>query len=420
MLNRRSIYPWVLVGLLWVVAALNYVDRQVIFSLFPLLRTDLHLSSVQLGMLGTIFLWVYGVASPLGGYLADRFSRRAVILASFAIWSAVTLLLGLAQTYGQILTAQALMGLSEACYLPAALALISDCHSEATRSRAVGLHQSGLYFGVALGGFGGGWIGQHCGWHSVFILLGIGGLGYLAILMAGLKKAQPPLQVVAKQLPALGFLHSMRELAGAVPFLLLVLANGLVAVSFWCIYAWMAFFLLERFQINLALAGFTATFYIQAASFAGVLGGGWLADRWAQRNGKARGWTQTLGLLLAGPTLILLASTASWWILIPCLLCFGVGRGFWDCNLMPLVCQIISPRLRATAYGVLNLTACICGGIMALAAGYLKERTGLATALQISGGCMLVAALAVALLNQFWRHQTTICQDENATDAGAA
>jgi MFS family permease len=420
MLSRRAAYPWLLVALLWVVAALNYVDRQVIFSLFPLLRTDLHLSSMQLGMLGTVFLWVYGAASPLGGYLADRFSRRKVILASFAIWSAVTLLLGLARSYGQVLTAQALMGLSEACYLPAALALIADFHPDASRSRAIGLHQSGLYCGVALGGFGGGWVGEHYGWHGVFTVLGTGGLVYLLVLVAGLKDAPPRQPALGQIEKTLRFLPSLQELLGNAPFLLLVLANGLVAVSFWCIYAWLASFLFERFRMSLALAGFTATFYIQAASFAGVLGGGWLADRWSQRNGRARGWTQTFGLLLAGPALFLIAGTGSWWILIPCLLGFGVGRGFWDCNLMPLLCQIISSRLRATAFGVLNFTACICGGVMALVAGYLKEKTGLAMALEISAVCIVAAALCVALLNRFWLHQCALRPEHGAAEARTA
>jgi MFS family permease len=199
---NKSIYPWVVVALLWVVAALNYVDRQVIFSIFPLLRSDLHVTNVQLGMLGTVFLWVYGVVSPFGGYLADRFNRRKVILASFGIWSVVTFLLGLSHTYLQVLSAQALMGVSEACYLPAALALIADYHGEATRSRAIGLHQSGLYAGVALGGVGGGWIGQHYGWHGVFYVLGAGGVFYFSILFVA-RQANLPCFPSQKQLESL-------------------------------------------------------------------------------------------------------------------------------------------------------------------------------------------------------------------------
>jgi MFS family permease len=387
------------VALLWVVAALNYVDRQVIFSIFPLLRSDLHVTNVQLGMLGTVFLWVYGVVSPFGGYLADRFNRRKVILASFGIWSVVTFLLGLSHTYLQVLSAQALMGVSEACYLPAALALIADYHGEATRSRAIGLHQSGLYAGVALGGVGGGWIGQHYGWHGVFYVLGAGGVFYFSILFVALKDSPRPKRGKTSESPMLPFTKAIRELASNGAFLILVLANCFAAIAFWCIYAWLALFLFERYRLSLTSAGFSSTFYIQVASFAGILGGGWLADGWTRTNRRARGWTQAIGLMIAGPALLLVGSTSSWWILVPCLVCFGVGRGFFDCNLMPVLCQIIPAELRATAYGIFNFTSCVCGGVMALVAGMLKDSVGLAVAIEISALCMIAGAVCLVILS---------------------
>lgn len=395
---KKSIYPWVVVALLWVVAALNYIDRQVIFSLFPLLRADLHVSNTQLGLLGTAFLWIYGIASPFGGYVADRFNRRSVILLSFAIWSAVTFMVGHAHSYSQLLTAQALLGVSEAFYLPAGLALIADYHSGATRSRAIGLHQSGLYTGVALGGFGGSWIGQHYGWHDVFYVLGACGVLYSVVLFVGLRNPPARQVVKAKGEGVLPFTKAMRELAGNNSFLLLVLANCFAAISFWCIYTWLATFLYERFHVSLTAAGFSSTFYIQAASFIGILGGGWLADGWSRTNRHARAWTQAIGLMLAGPALFLAASTGSWKILLPCLVCFGLGRGFFDCNLMPVLCQVVSERLRATAYGIFNFTSCICGGLMALAAGILKDRVGLGVALEISAAFLIAGALCVAFL----------------------
>ncbi|HVJ07243.1 MAG TPA: MFS transporter [Acidisarcina sp.] len=396
---KKSIYPWIVVGLLWVVAALNYLDRQVIFSLFPLLRTDLHVTSMQLGFLGTAFLWVYGAVSPFGGYLADRFNRRNVILGSFAIWSAVTFLVGLAHSYPQLLTAQALMGISEACYLPAALALIADYHGEATRSRAIGLHQSGLYVGVALGGVGGGWIGQHYGWHRVFYVLGTIGVLYSIVLLLGLKDSPTQQKNKTNSASMLPFTHAIRELASNGSFLLLVVANCFAAIAFWCIYTWLALFLFERFHVSLTMAGFSSTFYIQAASFAGILGGGWLADGWSRTNRHARAWTQAIGLMLAGPALFLAASTSSWWVLLPCLVCFGIGRGFFDCNLMPVLCQIIPASLRATAYGIFNFTSCVCGGVMAMAAGMLKDRVGLGTALEISAAFMVAGSICLFALS---------------------
>ena len=405
---KRSLYSWVVVALLWVVAALNYVDRQVIFALFPLLHTALHVTSVQLGLLGTAFLWVYGVVSPFGGYLADRFSRRSVILVSFGIWSAVTFLAGLAQDYSQLLVAQALMGVSEACYLPAALALIADYHGEATRSRAIGLHQSGLYAGVALGGLGGGWIGQHYGWHQVFFVLGAFGVLYFAVLLLGLKDAPEQSTIHGRTAGVIPFFCALRELASERSFGLLVLANCFAAIAFWCVYTWLAVFLFERFLVSLTVAGFSSTFYIQAASFAGILGGGWLADAWFRTNRRGRLWTQAIGLLLAGPGLFLIGGTRSWWMLVPCLVGFGVGRGFFDCNLMPVLCEIAPESLRATAYGILNFTSCIAGGIMAAAAGMLQERVGLGTALEVSGLFLIAGAFCLMMSKIGGRNTLTV------------
>jgi MFS transporter, Spinster family, sphingosine-1-phosphate transporter len=385
-------YKWLVVALLWVVALLNYLDRQVIFAVFPLLKTELNVSSLQLGLLGTSFLWVYGLLSPLGGYAADRFSRRGVILLSLVMWSAITWLTGHCRTYGELLTARGLMGISEACYLPAALAMIADYHGDKTRSRATGLHQSGLYAGIGLGGLGGGWMGDHYGWRAAFIVLGIVGLIYAGILTLGLKEA-PKRQLDSKRpVEKISFFNAVGELLASRKFLVVTGVNSLVSLAYWCVYTWLALYLYERFRMSLTVAGFSSTFYIQAASFAGILLGGWLADRWMRSNFRGRILTQTIGLAIAAPFLFLVGTTSSQFILLICLVLFGLGRGFFDCNLMPVLCQIVSPGLRATAYGILNLTSCLVGGTMAAAGGVFKDTIGLGGALQFSAVLIAVAA----------------------------
>ncbi len=387
-------YKWVVVALLWVVALLNYLDRQVIFAVFPLLQSDLRVSNFELGLLGTAFLWVYGLLSPLGGYAADRFNRRWVILLSLAVWSAITWLTGHCRTYGELLTARGLMGISEACYLPAALALIADYHGEETRSRATGLHQSGLYAGIALGGFGGGWMGDRYGWRAAFTVLGIAGLIYAVVLTGGLKEAPDRrAQRSESARKKISFISAVAQLLSSRKFLALTGVNSLVSLAYWCVYTWLAIFLYERFRMSLTVAGFSSTFYIQAASFAGILLGGWLADRWVRSNRRGKILTQTIGLAIAAPFLFLVGTTASQAILLICLLLFGLGRGFFDCNLMPVLCEIVSPHLRATAYGFLNLTSCIVGGAMAAAGGIFKDTIGLGGALQLSAALLAVAAL---------------------------
>ncbi len=391
-----SRYRWTVVALLWIVALLNYVDRQVIFSVFPLLQTDLRVSNMELGLLGTAFLWIYGLLSPVAGWLADRFSRRGVILASLTVWSIVTWLTGCSRNYHELLLARALMGISEACYLPAALALIADYHGEDTRSRATGLHQSGIYAGLVLGGFGGGWMGDHYGWRAAFLVLGVVGILYALLLSVTLKESPRPSRALATT--DTPFLDAMRQLARVRPFWGLVLANTLAGFAYWCVYTWMALFLFERYNVSLTAAGFSSTFYIQVASFAGILLGGWLADRWTRRNIHGRLWTQAIGFFLAGPFLFLVGATGDWWVLIPGLICFGLGRGFFDCNLMPVACQMVPSNLRASAYGILNFTSAIAGGVMAAAGGAFKDRIGLGAAIQISGALLILAALCLAAL----------------------
>lgn len=395
---KNSTYGWIIIALLWVVAALNYIDRQVIFALFPLLRTQLHLSDIQLGFLGTAFLWIYGIFSPIGGYLADRLNRRSVILFSISVWSIVTLLIGLSRHYPQLVVAQALLGISEAFYLPAALALVADYHTTSTRSRAIGLHQSGLYAGVALGGWGGGWVGEHYGWHEVFYILGVFGIVYSVFLSIALKNSPPEVGEKPRVHLKPPVAVAIHELSRRGAFWLLAIANCCSAVAFWSVYAWMALFLYDRFKISVSKAGFSSTFYIQVASFAGIFLGGWLADKWARTNRRGRVLVQVIGFGFAGPGLLIVGTTTSWQTSLACLLLFGLGRGFFDCNLMPVLCQIIPDELRASGYGILNATSCIAGGVMATAAGLLKDRMGLGHALQFSALFLVFSAVLLASL----------------------
>jgi MFS family permease len=385
----RAQYAWSLVGLLWMVAFLNYVDRQVIFSLFPLLEKEFRLTGAELGFLSTVFLWVYGLASPFAGFLADRFGRVRVILASLVIWSLVTWATGHARSYGELVAARALMGLSEAFYLPAALALIADHHGERTRSLATGLHQSGLYAGIVMGGAGGGWLGETYGWRSPFTMLGAAGVAYFALLAWGLRRPARPATAGA----ALHLAGSVRKLSGLHGFWRVTVVFSAVGLANWLVYTWLPLYLYERFRMTLTSAGFSATFYIQAASFAGIFIGGVAADYWGTRRLKGRIWVQSAGLAAAAPFLFLIGVANSQALLIVALLIFGMGRGIYDSNAMPVLCQIAPAQFRSTGYGVFNLVACIVGGIAAAAAGYLKSVIGLGFAFQIAAAILFAAAL---------------------------
>jgi MFS family permease/N-acetylneuraminic acid mutarotase len=394
--DRTTPYAWLVVGLLWVVAVLNYVDRQIIYSVFPLVQAELHLSAVQLGLISSVFLWVYGLLSPFSGFLADRYGRKRIIVASLLVWSLVTWMTGKVGGFAELLATRALMGISEACYLPAALALIVGYHGNRTRSLASGLHHSGLYVGVVLGGAGGSWLGERYGWRWAFLLLGAAGTLYVLVLMWLLREGEPG---PAHETPParLGFSQALRELLRLPGFGPMLLVFSTIATANCVLYTWLPLYLFEQFRMNLTAAGFSATFYIQAASLAGILLGGWLADRWSGVTQRGRLRAQVLGLLGAAPALALLGTTTSVELLIAGLVVFGLGRGFYDCNVMPVLSQTARPDLRATGYGVMNLAGCLAGGVVALLAGALKEVVGLGRVFQLVG---LLLVLVIFLLRR--------------------
>jgi predicted MFS family arabinose efflux permease len=377
-------YPWRLVLLLWLAGLLNYLDRQVIFSLFPLIRRELNLTDAELGWTSSAFLWVYACASPLSGYLADRFGRARLIAWSLGLWSAVTFLTGRASSLPQLLAARAAMGAGEALYLPAALALIASHHPESTRSRATGLHYSGMYAGIILGGFGGGWIGTHYGWRAAFTLLGAVGLAYCFVLPRFLRETPSQTSTGAAPWTALFRLPAM--------WLLMAIFIATSAAN-WLVYTWMPLYLFERFKLSLTEAGFLATFWLQIGSVVGIALGGYAADWWSARSPGGRAWLQAIGLLAAAPFLFLAGSTNGTLLVAIGLFVFGLGRGIFDANAMPVLCSFVPGSLRSTGFGFLNFAGVMAGGAMATAAGYLKASIGIGQLVQSAGLVLLAAAL---------------------------
>jgi MFS family permease len=397
--KRASRFAWLLVATLWGVALLNYLDRQVIFSLFPLLKSELQISDKQLGLFGTVFLWVYALLSPISGYLADRFGRARIIIISLLVWSIITWLTGHARSFEELIVLRALMGVSEACYIPAALALITDYHAKGNASLATGIHNSGIYAGIILGGAGGGWMGEHYGWRSAFIVLGIAGVAYTAVVVSVLR-GERTARREESPITKLQFLAALRELLALRGFKTLALVFGSFSIANWAIYTWLPLYLYERFQLSLTAAGFSATFYIQAASIAGILLGGLLADRWSRGSPRGRILTQALGVALAAPCLFLVGFTASMALLIPALVIFGLGRGFYDCNTMPVLAQIARSDLRSTGYGIFNLIGTLSGGAIAAAAGILKNIIGLGGVFQLAAILLLISTVMLMRLNK--------------------
>ena len=366
-------YAWFVVALLWPVALLNYLDRQMLAAMKVSMMRDIPTIGLEenWGFLLGAFKWVYAVLSPIGGYIADRFSRKHVIAGSLFVWSLVTWATGHVQTYEQLLAARAFMGVSEAFYIPAALALIADYHTGPTRSRAVGTHQMGIYAGVIIGGFS-GYVADspNLGWRFAFDFCGIVGVIYALPLLLFLKN--PP------RLSATGGSTSpggaMRELLTNGSFILLVLYFTLPALAGWVVRDWMPAILHQQFNISQGRAGVSATLYWQLAALVCAVLGGWLADRWMRRTERGRIYVSAIGMALIVPAMFGVGNSGTLFVAVLFLILFGVGWGFFDCNNMPILCQIVRPELRATGYGVMNLVSISCGGFADWGFGILRDR----------------------------------------------
>jgi MFS family permease len=359
------------------------------------------MTDAQFGLLTSVFLWVYGILSPFAGYLADRFSRSRVIIASLLVWSALTWLTGHAKTFDQLLVVRALMGVSEATYIPAALALIADYHRGATRSLATGVHMTGISVGAGLGGLG-GWLAEREGWSYAFILFGTVGVAYAVLLLFLLRDA--PREGVNPAAPAdpgqrIQFGEALVRLFGNGPFLIMLAYWGLLGLTGWAVIGWTPTYFNERFHLSQGVAGLSATGYLQAATLLGLLIGGAWADRWSRTHHRARILVPFVGLCIAAPAVFLMARTSLLPVALIGLMLYGAGRNFGDSNMMPVLCMVCDPRYRATSYGVLNLFSCVIGGMSIYAGGALRDaQVNVNNLFLFASGTLVVCAVLLFLV----------------------
>lgn len=404
--NRN--YAWVVVGLLWVVALLNYMDRQMLSTMRPSMQGDieeLH-SAANFGYLMAVFLWVYGFMSPVSGLLADRLNRKWLIVASLFVWSAVTLAMGYAHTFNQLYWLRAVMGVSEAIYIPAGLSLIADFHDSRTRSLAIGVHMTGLYAGQALGGFGATFASAFS-WQETFSTFGLAGVLYAVVLIFFLRNKPTDQQLKNTDDSFRGAEKSSSLFAGLVvlftnvSFWVILFYFAIPSLPGWGIKNWLPTLFSNVLNIDMAAAGPLSTITIAISSFLGVITGGILSDRWVQRNIRGRIYTSAIGLTLTIPALLLLGFGHSFFHVVGAALCFGFGFGMFDANNMPILCQFVSARHRATAYGLMNMTGVFAGAFITDLLGESTDAGNLGLSFAMLSGVVLVAvALQVYVLSR--------------------
>lgn len=397
-MKNSKIYPWIVVGLLWGVALLNYMDRQMLSTMKDAMQVDIVelQSATNFGYLMAIFLWIYALMSPVSGVIADRMSRKWLIVGSLFVWSSVTYLMGIAETFNQIVFLRALMGVSEALYIPAGLSLIADYHTGKSRSLAVGIHMTGLYTGQAIGGFG-ATVADAFSWHTTFHWFGIIGIAYAVILMLFLHdkkteilpteklQANPPKEKES-------VFTSLKSLLTNVAFWVILLYFAAPSLPGWATKNWLPTLFAENLDLPMSQAGPISTITIAVSSFIGVLIGGPLSDKWVQKNLRGRVYTGAIGLGLTIPSLLLLGFGHNLVAVVGAGLLFGIGYGIFDTNNMPILCQFVSHKQRATAYGVMNMIGVSAGAFITHLLGRWGDSGNLG-----AGFAMLAIVVAIAL-----------------------
>jgi MFS family permease len=393
-------YRWYVVAMLWWIAFFNYADRQAIFSVFPLLEREMGLNSVQLGLLGSSFALVYGLAAPFAGLVVDRVRRKTAILAGLHVWSIICMATALSRHFGQLLFFRAAEGLGETFYFPASMSLVSDYHGKKTRSRAMGFHQTSVYIGTIGGSFFAGLIGQYYGWRWSFVVFG--GLGILLGFFLRRFLIEPERGAAdradlgatrqdAVRLPLTRFLRVIWGTPTVLTLMGAFLCANFVAVV---LLSWMPKFLHDKFSMNLAMSGLTATIFVQLASMCAAPLGGWLADTLRSRTPGGRMIVQTIGVFGGAPFVVLCGMTESVTWLVVALTAWGFFKGLYDANIFASVYDVIRPEARGTAAGFMNTVGWLGGGGSApIVIGLIAQRTSLGFSIATASIVYVMAGL---------------------------
>lgn len=377
-MKDKKFYPWFVVAMLLVVALLNYMDRQMLSTMQQAMGMDIEelQSKEAFGFLMSIFLIIYGLMSPISGFIGDKFNRKWLIVGSLFVWSAVTLLMGYAQTYNQVLYLRAFMGVSEALYMPAGLALIADYHTGKSRSLAIGIHMTGIYLGQALGGFG-ATLAASFSWHTAFHVFGLIGCLYSLVLIVFLREKEhtetPTEEKITKPETKEHPLKVFQILLTSLPFWIILIYFSVPSLPGWATKNWLPTLFSDSLNIPMSQAGPMATITIAMSSFIGVLIGGSMSDKWVKKNIKGRVYTGAIGLALTIPSLILLGIGNTLPTIVAAGMLFGIGFGMFDTNNMPILCQFVASRHRATAYGILNMAGVFAGSAITYLLGKWNE-----------------------------------------------
>ncbi len=386
--HRASSYKWWVIAMLWSVCFFNYADRQSIYSVFPKLKEQFGFDKVQLGIIGSAFMWVYAFGGPIAGLIGDRARRKDIVLGGCVFWSVVTVFTGWCGKFWQFVVVRALEGFGESFYFPGSISLASDYHGPRTRSRALSLHQSSIYLGTIAGGWAGGWFAEHMDWRDCFFAFGGVGILLGAALWKFLRepprgasedKAEGIPALVGTALQPMGLGETIKSVFHK-PIVFFLMAAFLCANFVATIFlVWTPTFLAEKFGFKLAAAGLSGSIFIHLASVASVPLAGVMADWLARRFSGGRIVVQAFGLLAGTGFVFLVGWTASVSTLLVAMTCFGFCKGIYDSSIFASLCDFVDPRSRATATGIMNTIGWGGGGLGPIFLGWFAQHGGKST-----------------------------------------
>ncbi|MDR0337204.1 MAG: MFS transporter [Planctomycetaceae bacterium] len=413
-------YKWELLVLLWVAYFLNQGDRQIFSAVLPLIKNDMGFSDVQLGLVATIFTICYGLFVPFSGFAGDLFKRRSVVFGSLLIFSCGTLLTGWANGLIMLIVFRSITtGIGEAFYYPSANALIGQYHHK-TRATAMAIHQTSVYTGIVCGGVLAAWIGSHFGWRFSFYCFGILGVCWSLVVLLRLRNDRQDTEILSQTITdskkeTIPIREIIRQTLGKPTIYFLSLAFGghvFVNIGF---LTWMPTFLYEKFEISLTRANFDAMFYHHAFAYLGVLAAAAFSDYVARYRKTIRMEVESFGMLLATPFIFLMGYSDNFWIVYIALCGFGIFRGVYDSNLFVALFDVIEPKYRSTATGIMLAFAFLMGAISPVALGWIKQNIGLEQGIMGLAVVYLLSSISVfiGLKTCFLKDYYTESQDIN-------
>jgi MFS family permease len=380
-------YPWLLIGLLWLVAFLNSADRSILVAVMPQLRGEFGLTNTQLALLSSVFFWIYAATAFLAGRLGDSVRRTRVVIYGLIFWSVATGLTSLSAGFAMILAFRGLVAFGEAFYYPTATALISDWHKPAMRSRALSIHQTAVFAGAGLGALLAGYIADRIGWQAPFIIFGCVGLVHAVVLIrtlrdapirhtaAGKGKAKEPIGIVLRIPPAV-----------MLCFIFFLGTGASTGVTVWA-----PTYIHDRLGLDLAGSALWGAGTINVAGFLTVPVGGLLADWLAKKNVIGRFYTLMIGLGSAGILLLPLLGAETTLQVGAVLLLTSIGKGLFDGCIYAAMHDVVPPRARATAVGMMTMIGFIGAGLTPVFVAKAGDSYGMAAGMTSLAGLYFIA-----------------------------